>query len=319
MYIFHRLMEQVINLSRLNRIAVVIFTLCWSCSQRDLLDQLPPVITPETYFNTEDGAYSALMGIYDILQSQNDVARFEMLGDYCSPDVMYCGEPGGNDSPYQKTLMTFTTQKNAWGIVNYWQRMFQGIYRCNLVLDILNDKKHLVNFRDEVRNNITGEIYFLRGLFEFKLLIVFAGMPQLQDDFKNQLQGLPFYDHVPPPDEYYPKRPPLNDSWKRVEDDFLKAIPLLPARSGYPPNQSGRATKGAAQALLAKTYLFTEQWEKAFEAAEEVINSGEYWLEGSSGHEGNYTVTRTSKEGLVQVQFPAYKWIFEPEGDNTDS
>lgn len=300
----------------MNRILVIVFFFFWSCSQKDILDQRLSIITPETSFNTEDGALSALMGIYDILQSQESVARFEMIGAYCSPDVMYCGEPGGNDSPYQNNYMKFNNTQDDRGTLPYWNKMYEGVYRCNVLLGILENKAHLSDFHEAVRKNIMGEIYFLRGLFEFKLLIVFAGLPQLQKDFNNQLMGLPFFDHVPSPDEYYPERPSLNDSWKRVENDFQKAIPFLPRKSEYPPDQTGRATKGAAQAMLAKTYLFTEQWQKAFNAAEEVINSGEYWLEGGKNHDGKYIVTRTSKDGLVKVDMPAYKWIFQPEGDN---
>ena len=299
---------------------LIFLILCFACSEDEFLERKPHQETAGTYFSTLDGATEAISGIYNILQQQETVARFEMVGEYCSPDMVYAGEPGGNDSPYQPKYMRFTEDENNGNVDNrgigpYWDEMFTGIYRCNLLLDILEDKENLVDFPEEDRLHIMGEGYFLRGLFEFKLLIVFAGMPQLQDDFGGQLLGLPFYDHVPLLEEFYAERPSLEESWERTADDFMQALELLPLKSEYPADEMGRATSGAAQAMLAKTYLYTEKWEEAFAAAEAVINSGEYWLEGSDGHVGDYTVTRTSKEGMVQVELPACKWMFQPEGD----
>jgi hypothetical protein len=148
-----------------------------------------------------------LTGIYDILQQQEKIDRFDMLGDILSPDLKYTGEPGGSDSPFQANFERFNIAPNSNGIYDYWKTLFTGIYRCNLLLDVITDGEHLSNFSETLRQRIIGEVYFLRGLIEFKLLIVFAGLPQLQQDFNNELLGLPFYDHVPTPDEYYIERP----------------------------------------------------------------------------------------------------------------
>jgi hypothetical protein len=297
-------------------IAIIFIFLCFACNDSDFLNQRPHTYTAETVFNTPEGALEALNGIYDILQTQQTVARFEMLGEYMSPDVMYTGEPGGNDSPYQARYERFIQECIEIADNDYWDSLFTGIYRCNLLLEILNDTENLFHFDEMLRQRIIGETLFLRGLIEFKLLIVFAGEPQLQQDFSETLLGLPFYDHVPAPDEYFKERPSLESSWQRVEDDFQQAIPLLPLKSEYTPEDMGRATKGSAQAMLAKTCLFTEQWQKAFDAAEAVIQSGEYGLVGDDEHPGPFAVQRTSKEGMVTVEMPAFKWMFQPEGDN---
>jgi starch-binding outer membrane protein, SusD/RagB family len=287
-----------------------------SCNDSDFLERRPHEVCAENSFNTPNGALEALNGIYDILQKQEKVERFDMLGDLMSPDVKYTGEPGGSDSPFQSTFERFLGTGNSNGIYPYWQTMFTGILRCNVLLEVLNDTENLVGFNESLKQQIIGEVYFLRGLIEFKLLILFAGLPQLQQDFNGVLLGLPFYDHVPPPSEYYVERPSLESSWLRVENDFKQAIPLLPLKSEYTAADLGRASKGAAQAMLAKTYLYTEQWQKAYDIAEEIIQSGEYGLAGDNEHAGPFTVQRTSKDGMVSVDIPAYKWIFQPEGNN---
>lgn len=287
-----------------------------SCNEEELLTQTPHFECPENVFNTVEGALTGLNGIYDILQLQDAVERFEVAGDYCSPDFTYSGEPGGGDSPYEMNLRRFQAYSANPGIYYYWIAIFKGIYRCNTLKMVLEDTENLINFNETIRKQLLSEVYFLRALFEFKLLIVYGGMPQLQQDFSEELMGLPFYDHVPAAHEYYPTRPSLASSWKRIEDDFLEATKWLPLNSAIENSDLGRASKGAAQGMLAKVYLYQEKWQDAYDMAEQVISSGEYWLEGGEGHEGPYFVNRTSKEGIVKVAMPGYKWIFQPEANN---
>ena len=155
-------------------------------------------------------------------------------------------------------------------------------------------------------------------MFHFKLQITFGGFPQLQATFNGQLKGIPFIDHVLSTEEWKQERPDLNYTWERIEQDFMKASEWLPVRSELytSPDNVGRATRGAAQAMLAKTYLYEEKWQQAYETAKKVIESGEYYLEGETGHNDPYYITRVAKEGEFRVQVPGYKWIWQPEANN---
>ncbi len=113
-----------------------------------------------------------------------------------------------------------------------------------------------------------------------------------------------------------PVRPELEYTWSRIEEDFTNAAASLPEKSEYAAEDLGRATKGAALSMLAKTYLYQEKWQQAYEAAKQVIESGEYWLEGDNDHKGPFIITRTSKDGEVQVDVKGYKWIWQPEANN---
>ncbi len=118
------------------------------------------------------------------------------------------------------------------------------------------------------------------------------------------------------------------DVYVAVEDDLKAAIEkfnlALDLNPGvYPSSEKGRATKGAAKALLAKTYLFEEKWSEALIASEEVESYG-YTLLPVYQH--NYNVLfENNNESIFEIQHLAGKspvmgsrlnqWL-APRGDN---
>ena len=288
-----------------------------SCNDEDYLNREPHSLTDRAFYTTPSGALQGLNAAYDVLQSGEDIERVEFYGTVCSGDAMAGGEPGGNDQISMQRMMRFQNDPTNVYVLTYWRAMYTGIYRCNLILGYLEKPEELgVEFTEELRQRIMGEATFLRGLFHFKLQINYGGYPQLQSTFDNQLLGVPFIDHVLLPEEWQQERPELDYTWSKIEEDFTNAATLLPERSEYAAEDLGRATKGAALSMLAKTYLYQEKWQQAYETAKEVIESGEYWLEGDDDHTGPYTITRTSKDGDVDVEVSGYKWIWQPEANN---
>lgn len=287
-----------------------------TCNEEEFLDKKPHTPTDYAFYTSEDGALQGLNAAYDILQLGENVERQEFAGTVCSGDAMTGGEPGGNDQPPLQEIMKFNTITTNTYCVNYWRALYRGIYRCNLLIMYLSEQ--IPGFNDDLRKVILGQAYFLRGLFHFKLQITYGGFPQLQATFGNQLKGVPFVDRILPNNEWNQTRPELNYTWGKIEEDFKKAAELLPLRSVLyaDPKNVGRATQGSALAMLAKTYLYQEKWQLAYEAAKEVITSGEYYLEGETGHAGPYNIIRLTKEGEVNVQVPGYKYIWQPEANN---
>jgi hypothetical protein len=138
----------------------------------------------------------------------------------------------------------------------------------------------------------------------------------LQTDFNGQLKGVPFIDHILSPSEWNQERPTLEETWTKIENDFIEAASLLPERSEIDPSEFGRATKGAANAMLAKTYLYQNKFQEAYDAAKIVINSDEYMLMGEPGNEGPFVVSRWSKDGYVDVAMSGYQYIWQWEANN---
>jgi hypothetical protein len=292
------------------------FLLFFSCKEQEFLTEIPHTISDASFYTNPEGALQGLNAAYDILQLGLQVERIEFCGTVCSGDAIPGGEPGGNDSPAIMPIFRFQINSDYRYMESYWRAMYRGIYRCNLILSHLQGPIH--DFPDELRLRIRGEALFLRGLFHFKLQVTFGGFPQLQGSFIGQLKGVPFVDHLLSVEEWKQKRPDLNYTWERIEQDFTEATKLLPLRSALynNPENIGRATRGAALAMLAKTCLYQEKWLQAYDAAKTVIESGEYYLEGETGHDDPYIITRLTKEGEVSIRVPGYKWIWQPEANN---
>jgi hypothetical protein len=296
----------------------VLFMICISCNDDDFLQQRPHGLTDYALYRDPEGALEGLNAAYSILQSGEEVGRVLLAGTVCSGDALAGGAPGGGDSPALPALMRFDIYPDN-GFVNaFWAAMYRGIYRCNLIIGYMEDPGELSpHFDDILRQRILGEALFLRGFYHFQLQIRYGGFPQLQAAFGGKLKGVPFTDHIPAPEEWAQERPELDYTWKRIEEDFTRSSGLLPEKSGYASADMGRATRGAALAMLAKTHLFQEEWTEAYQAAKTVIESGEYWLEGGGNHTASYTVIRPIHGSDVPVEMSGYQWIWQPEANNS--
>jgi starch-binding outer membrane protein, SusD/RagB family len=305
------------KINKMNTKYIILFIfsslLLVSCNEDDFLDKKPLTPTDFAFYTSPDGAIQGINAAYDILQLGEQVGRVELNGTVCSGDAMAGGEPGGGDQPALQSMMKFSVISSTHYLSAYWNALYRGIYRCNLILYYIADP--IEGFDENLRKRLIGEATYLRGLFHFKLQTFYGGMPQLQADFGGKLKGIPFVDRVLLKDEWMQERPEMSYTWERIEQDFAKAAELLPAQ--YDASNKGRATKGAATSMLAKTYLYQEKWDQAYQAAKKVIESGEYWLIGEDGHNEPLRVTRLGKNGEFETVMPGYKWIWQPEANNS--
>jgi tetratricopeptide (TPR) repeat protein len=293
---------------------IFILTLLGSACKEDFLVQEPHQLSELSYYTSEQGAEEGLNATYSIMGLGQTITHTEFSGSVCSGDAMTGGEPGGSTPPLQE-IMRFQTIASNGLVQKYWTAVYRGIYRANLLIQYL--KEPLNTIKEEKRKKILGEAYFLRGLYHFKLQTMYGGFPQLQQDFDNKLKGIPFLDHVLTDAEWKSvERPTMEETWDAIVNDFISASALLPEYKDQAPGDYGHATKGAADAMLAKSYLYQNKFAEAYAAAQTVIESGNYYLVGDNEHPGPFTVTRTAKDGEVQVKMPGYKWIWQPEANN---
>ncbi|HNG90760.1 MAG TPA: RagB/SusD family nutrient uptake outer membrane protein, partial [Saprospiraceae bacterium] len=115
-----------------------------------------------------------------------------------------------------------------------------------------------------LKSRILGEAHFIRAWFFYTLVTMYGGVP--------------LADHVLAPSEYNLPRADAAQVWAFIESDLKAATAALPLRSNYAEADLGRITQGAAQALLAKVYLWQKRWADAQSAAEAVIQSNQYQL-----------------------------------------
>lgn len=156
-----------------------------------------------------------------------------------------------------------------------WTQWYKAIGRASLAIEFTESFEPI---DESLRTRLIGECKFLRALNYFWLVRSFGDVPLQDVDILN--------------------RAPVTEVYAFIEQDLMEAIDALPLKSDYAVQDLGRATQGAAQALLAKVLLYQEKWQEAADMANNVINSGEYDLEPDYA-----TVWRASTENGIESIF----------------
>ena len=119
-------------------------------------------------------------------------------------------------------------------------------------------------------DNLTGEARFVRASVYYMLANLFAqpwqvssgsnlAVPLYLEPFTGEVVLLP--------------RNTLAEVYSQIETDLEAAESLLPAT-----NSQGRASAGSAAGLLSRLFLYQERWQDAIDAADRVLNSGNFAL-----------------------------------------
>jgi len=237
-------------------------------------------IDSENYFNSEEDYYNAMIGVYDILQSTYVNV---LLGEIASDNTLSGGESANDVIGFQQVDEMTHTPVND-NLDDVWDWNFAGVQRANYVLEF-QDKTDF-----EGREMIIAEVRFLRAYFTFELLKWFGPIP-LKGDERFVLG-----------DEQSIPRASTEDVYAQIESDLQFAIDNL----DYTAPETGRATKGAAMALLGKAHLYQKEFDESAEVLTELINNGPYALadfdtlfeeEGENNEESVFEVQYTGEEG----------------------
>ena len=199
--------------------------------------------TNATYATLRDWYYHS--GGYPILDIMSDDAR---KGSNPSDQLSTVG-------PYD----TFTITPTQDGLDRWWTQLYVGVKRCNVV----TEKVPLITMDAALQTRYIAEARFIRGLIYF--------------DFVRAWGGVPLVTTLEPPIQL--PRSSKEEIYNQVISDLTYAAANLPEQSEYVNGDKGRATKGAANAFLARVYLFMHDFVNAEKYAMEVINSGQYSLE----------------------------------------
>jgi len=229
----------------------VIFIL-GSCEEF-LKEEPKAFIAPNQYYNTEDEVTAAIYGVYDYL-NLTGIAEFEwiFLGD-CGTDVTVTRNTARHS--YQFSTLENFRFSDVGGNFIMWQDYYSAIGAANSVIKRIEDKTNLDN---NFKKRIIAEAKFLRGFFYLHLNLIYGSVPMWLDELN--------LDEV----EYLG-----TTSSEIIRTQIIKD--LSEAATDLPPTttENGRVTSWAAKGLLARVYLFDEQWQKAKDMAKDIIdNSG---------------------------------------------
>ena len=228
-------------------IGVVIF----ACSD-DFIDVAAEDANSDDFFNTEADYQSALIAAYDPLQSTYINV---MLGEIASDNTLAGGESPVDVPGIQEIDDMIHTPINQ-QLRDIWGWMYGGVNRANYIME----------FQDKIdfpgKNEVLAQTRFLRAYYYFELVKWFGDVP-LAVDVRLQFG-----------DQFDIPRTPKAEVYAQIEADLIFAADNLP----YVQGQQGRITKGAAEALLGKVYLFQDKFSEAATVLQSVINNGPYDL-----------------------------------------
>lgn len=215
------------------------------------------------------------------------------IGDIASDDALKGGQDV-NDDGNAYDIDNFKVNIQNGILLNYYRAKYQGIARCNLALREVGFVEPDAAMSKDRQDCLLGEAYFLRALYYFQLVRVFGGVPLV--DFV-----------VDSSNKWQQPRATAQAVYDHIIADLIEAERLLWNRSKYPAADLGRATKGAAQALLCKVYLYNKQYDKAYEWGmkwKEEQYGKEYELMANFGD--NFTLAgENCRESVFEVQYMA--------------
>lgn len=239
------------------------FTGFFFSSCKKFLEENPKnFINNDNFFQTENDAIASVNSIYAYLNSQK-AAPF--TGTYHSTFWAVIGLASdelkqGNlelNHPNMEAISNFTFSPLYGELSEIWQQQYKPITLANLSIQYIPG----IDMDDSLKNRLVGEASFLRALLYFNMVRMFGTIPLVLTD------NAPLTPQVASEDEIY----------TQIIADLNVAINSLP--DNYPPgNGRGRATKGAANALMAKVLLTRGDWQGCINHCEAVINSGQYDL-----------------------------------------
>lgn len=257
--------------------ASLLMLLVWSCSDNDFLnvDSRERIEAQDSEENYTPEQF--LTGVYGMFTDWDYAFSFLAVTEIISDNADKGSSPG--DTGADKNLfdeLTFTS--TAGSLRDMWKRWYKTIGRATQSIEYTEN----YGLTDEsYKNRLIGEAKFLRAVCYFWLVRGWGDVP---------LQ------HINPAE-----RAPKEDVYAFIEQDLKDAMAVLP--TSYSASDLGRATKGAAQGLLSKVYLYEKKWQDAYDAANEVINSPAYGYELLDDYSMIWRVEgENSSESLFEIQ-----------------
>ncbi len=242
-------------------LAVLILSGC----KKSFLDVDPQgKLTEEQALQDPDAAEKLVGGVYNTLYMGGfDPTTFGFLFVMATDVASDDGDKGSTPTDFGPAgeIDNFTATPGNFIFDNIWRGHYTGIARANRAIDIISKS----TFNESVKNRLIGESRFIRALYYFNMVRLFGGVPKVI--------------RVPDPSEgnaaEFQTRATKEEIYKVIVDDLQFAADNLPLKG---ETTVGKATKGSAQAYLAKVYLYLKDYQKAFDLSNAVITSGKYSL-----------------------------------------
>src|SRR5690606_26857743 len=282
--VFNRITTHVLNLNTMNIkiyikiIGLSVLLTLLSCEDFVDIDSPNFQMVTEDVYSKEKTTIAAVEGIYNQLY----VANFSTYG------VSVLGAMSGDlvlartDTylPFdQHELFSINTTDAAFN-QNIWSSAYNMIYMVNRALEGLEN----ANINDDLRQNLQGQVLFIRAFTYFYLTNLYGDVPLLlTSDYNTNAIA---------------SRKPKEEVWLQIENDLDKAALLLNTQTEYQDSERYYVNRSVVEAFKARVYLYREDWINAEIFSGKVIDrTNLYDLEENPEN----TFRANSKEAIWQI------------------
>jgi starch-binding outer membrane protein, SusD/RagB family len=258
-----------------------------NCSKKNLDLTNPNALPVSLFWKTADDAEKGLVACYGPLTSIQGWGR--MLG------AILTIQRGDDVNPFPSVGVqdagTFLAQPTDGRVTEGWGELNAIVARANSVIANVSG----ISMTDAEKIRILGEAYFLRGEAHFYLLNIWGHIPLIL----KPIEGV---------NDLFIEQAPQDQVWNSIIADFKDAQSRLP--EAVAPKEIGRATWGAATAMLGKSYLFTKKWPEAAAEFKKIIDK-------SPASSGLYQLVANYQDNFLESGDNNSESIWELQYQNT--
>jgi hypothetical protein len=267
---------------KLHILLISALAIIYSCSDDRLDLENPNNLSADSFWSSESDLQQGLIATYAALQLDGlfggaSATQHPVRSDTGRPNNWNANAIGLNKLAFNE---------NSDIVKKRWRDCYIGIYRANQVLANINN----IELPSSSRIQIEAEAKFLRGFYYYSLyrgynngsVIIHTTVPESSEDF-------------------YKSPSPAEDVYNLILSDLEFAYNNLPEQ--YENNQDiGRATWGAAAAMLGKLFINEHNYTDAKDKFQEIINSNLYGLTANIGD--NFDIEHEmNNESIFEIPF----------------
>lgn len=265
--------------------AILIGSAILAC-KKSFLERLPQASLSEAALANEKGVNASLIAAYAALDGWTEngwgnaagvpwpAAGSNWIWASVTSDDAYPGSQPNDQIPIER-MRRYEWNTDDPYLRAKWQTVYMGVGRSNVTLRLL---AKATDMPDATKDRLSAEARFLRGHYHFDGYRMWKNIPFIDEtvtDFRLSNEADPF---------------------PKIEADLKFAIDKLPVKTS---DASGRATKGAAQAYLARAYMYVGKYAEAKPLLQEVIASGKYRL--VDNYHDNFDASKQNNPEMVFV------------------
>ncbi|MBN1183699.1 MAG: RagB/SusD family nutrient uptake outer membrane protein [Bacteroidales bacterium] len=205
-------------------------------------------LTAGEVFEDASTAHSAMLAIYARMRDQGMLHDMSYFMSLYAGELDYYGTSTAQTNYYTNSLLPSEPFVSSW-----WNNAYYLIYSTNSLVEKADASRNLT---DDVKGQLTGEALFVRALLHFYLVNLFGDIPYITTTDYQQNKDA--------------KRQPESEAYTLMINDLTTAVTLLD--DNYQSADRTRPNKAVVMALLARVYLYRQEWQNAVDAASYVIN-----------------------------------------------